>query len=184
MKAVDVFGGGDGVEEDFGVDLVGQRQLDEDAVDFVAGVEGGDEVEHGFSSDVLGRRDEVAVDAEFGAGLDLVADVNLRGGDVADEHGGEAGADALGGEDADFFGDFLLDCGGNGGAVEDSWHSIAPRNSSYRFRVAQGCTAHCDDERPIVAWEPDSVRQSVKMREPGLICDFRHASERHVTRCM
>ncbi len=73
----------------------GQRQLDEDAVDVVAGVEGGDQVEHVFGGDVVGRGDEVAVNAEFGAGLHLAADVDLRGGDVADQDRGEAGPDAL-----------------------------------------------------------------------------------------
>jgi hypothetical protein len=95
MKAVHILGGIDGVEEALGVDLGGQGQLDEDAVDLVAGVEGGDQIEHGFSGDVFGRGDEVAEDAELGAGLDLVADVNLRGGDVADKHRGEPGPDAL-----------------------------------------------------------------------------------------
>ncbi len=40
VEAVYVFCGGDGVEEHLGVDLFGQRKLDEDAVDVVAGVEG------------------------------------------------------------------------------------------------------------------------------------------------
>ncbi len=134
VKAVDILGGVDGVEQDFGVDLARQGELDEDAVDVVAAIEGGNEVEHGFGGDVLGWRDEVAEDAEFGAGLDFVADVDLGGGDVADEDCGEAGTNALGGKDADIFGDFLLNGGGDGGAVEDSWHSCAPWLHRIAFR--------------------------------------------------
>ena len=39
MKAVDIFGGIDGFEDAFGVHLFGQRELDEDAVDAIVGVE-------------------------------------------------------------------------------------------------------------------------------------------------
>ncbi len=42
-----------------------------------------------------------------------------------------------GGERADLFGDFLLDGGGNCGAIEDFWHSIAPRI----HRIAFGAQA-------------------------------------------
>ena len=76
---------------------------------------------------VSGGRDEVAVEAEFGAGLHLAADVDLRCGDMAHQHCGQAGPDALCGERADLFGNFLLDRGGDGGAVEDFWHQISPR---------------------------------------------------------
>jgi hypothetical protein len=41
---------------------------------------------------------------------------------MADEHCGEAGTDALRGEQFYFFGDFLLDGGGDGGAVENPGH--------------------------------------------------------------
>jgi hypothetical protein len=134
VEAVDVFGWIDGVEELFGVDLGGEGELDEDAVDFVAVVEGSDEVEHLAGGDGVGGRDEVGIDAELGAGLNFAADVNFRGGDVADKDSGEAGADTLGGEAADFFGDFLLDGGGNNGAVEDFRHANAPRI----HRIASG----------------------------------------------
>ena len=55
MKAVDIFLGRDGIEQRLGVDLRGQRQLDEDAVDVVAGVELGDEGEHVFGGDRVWR---------------------------------------------------------------------------------------------------------------------------------
>ncbi len=82
-----------------------------------------DEVEHVLGGDGVGRGDEVAVEAEFGAGLHLAAHVDFRGGHVADEHGGEAGANALGGEAFYFLGDFLLDLSGDGGAIENPGHS-------------------------------------------------------------
>ena len=56
---------------------------------------------------------------------------------MADQNGGEAGADALCGEGFNFFSNFLLDGGGDGGAVEDFWHSSLPE-SSYRFRAGGG----------------------------------------------
>ena len=42
VKAVNILGGSDGVEEDFGIDLRRERELDEDAVDVVAVIETGD----------------------------------------------------------------------------------------------------------------------------------------------
>ena len=64
------------------------------------------------------------LEKRVGAGLDLAADVNFRGGDVADEDGGEAGSDALGSEGLYFFGDFGFDLRGDGGAVEDPGHAL------------------------------------------------------------
>jgi len=125
MEAVNIFLGRDGVEEGLGVNLLGQRKLDEDAVDVVAGVELGDEGEHLGGGDGVGRGDEVAEDAQFLAGFDFAADVNLRGGHVADEDGGEAGTDAAGGELLYVFRDFLLDLGGDGCAIEDFRHDCS-----------------------------------------------------------
>ena len=85
MEAVDVLVGSDCLEETLGVDVLRQRKLDEDAVDVVAGVELGDEGEHLVGGDALGRRDHLAEDAELAAGLYLAANVDLRGGNLADK---------------------------------------------------------------------------------------------------
>ena len=84
-------------------------------------------VEHFVGGDGVGRGDEVAGKTEFGAGLHLVADVDLGGGHVAHEHGGEAGPHAAWGECAHFFGDFLLDGCGDGRAIENLRHSWLQR---------------------------------------------------------
>jgi hypothetical protein len=119
VKSVNILCWVNRVEQGFGVNLGGQRKLDEDTVNVVTGVESGDEVEHFSGGYGGGWRDEVAVDAKFGTGLHLAADVNLRGGDIAYEDRRETGTDALPGENADFFSNFLLDCGGNRNAVEN-----------------------------------------------------------------
>jgi hypothetical protein len=54
------------------------------------------------------------------AGLDLVANVNLRSRIVTHEHGGEAWANSGGAEKANLVGDFVLDLCGDGVSVQDS----------------------------------------------------------------
>ena len=140
MKAVDVLGGIDGVEQGLGIDLRGQRQLDQNAVDLVAPVELGDELEHLLGGDGGRRRDEVAIDAKLGAGLHLVADVDLRRGHVAHQHRSQPRPNAVRGQRADLFGHFLLDGCGNGRAIENLRHLVL-QSSWYRFvRVGGACT--------------------------------------------
>ena len=94
MKSVHVFRRIDRIQQTLGVDVRGQRKLDQDAVDLVARVELSDQRVHLFGGDGVGRRDEVAVDPEFGAGLHLAANVNLRCCHVAHQHRGQARLDA------------------------------------------------------------------------------------------
>jgi hypothetical protein len=131
MKAVHILGGRNGIQKRFGIDLLWQRQLDQDAVDVVAVVETCYQVEHVFGGDGVGRGDEVAEDAELGAGLHLAADVNLRCGVMAHQHSRQAGPNALGGQLLHFFSDFLLDGGGDCRAIENRWH-----HSLQRFMVS------------------------------------------------
>ena len=121
VEAVDVFGGGDGFEEALGIDVFGERELDEDAVDLVAAVEGVDHGEEFVGGDGLGGGDHLRVDSELAAGLDFAADVDLAGSDVADEDDGEARTKLMEGEGLDFRGDFGLDLGGDGDSVKDDW---------------------------------------------------------------
>ena len=81
VEAVDVFVGRDGFEEEFGVDVCGQGELDEDAVDFVAGIEFGDEGKELLGGDAFGRREHLGVESEFATGFDLAAHVDFAGGD-------------------------------------------------------------------------------------------------------
>jgi hypothetical protein len=118
MEAIHIFFRRDFEQHALGIDLLGERKLDEDAVNVVARVEFVDERDHLRGGDRLWRRDLLAVDAELLAGLDLVAHVDLGGGVVAHEHGGEAGTEALRGEGAHLGADFIFDLRGDLGAVE------------------------------------------------------------------
>ena len=115
----------------------------------------GDEREHFFGGDVGGRRDQVAVDAKLGAGLHLVADVNLRCRHVAHQHRRQSRPDAVRGQLANLFGHFLLDGGGNRRAIENllpsfclqihvslrSAHGPAPGAADRRFGAKRGRNA-------------------------------------------
>ena len=49
-------------------------------------VERGTSVEHLFGRDGVRRRNQIAVEAQFGAGLHLAAHIDLRRGHVAHQH--------------------------------------------------------------------------------------------------
>ncbi len=95
VKAVDVLVRIDGIDHGIGIDLVGQGELDQDAVDAVVGVELFDQRQQ------LGLRGGVgqAVVEGLHAGLDdrlaLVAHIDLARRVLADQHDGEAGGDAV-----------------------------------------------------------------------------------------
>jgi hypothetical protein len=122
MKSIHILGRVDGVEQSLGVDLGGKRQLNENAVDVVAVVEGVHQVQHVFGGDGIRRRDQVAEEAEIGAGLHLAADIDLRSRHIANQHGCQAWANALCGEPAHILGDFILDCRGDCGSVQNFTH--------------------------------------------------------------
>ena len=90
VDAVDVLRGVDRLDHAVLVDVVGQRQLDEDAVDVVVGVQLGDAREQLVLRRVGGQPEVARVDAGLRRGLLLQVDVDVRGGVVADEHRGEA----------------------------------------------------------------------------------------------
>ena len=86
MEAVDIFLRRDRQQHLLGVDLRGQRQLHQDAVDLVAPVQIVDQGQQLVGGDVVGRRVLLAVDTELLAALHLVANVDLRGRIVSGEH--------------------------------------------------------------------------------------------------
>ena len=94
MESVYVFGRIDRQQDLLGVDVRGQRQLHQDAVDFVAAVQAGDEREQFFGSHAFGGRVLFAVEADFLGTLHLAAHVDLRRGVVPDQHHGEPGTHA------------------------------------------------------------------------------------------
>jgi hypothetical protein len=72
------------------VDLVGERELDEDAVDVGVGVQAGDEGEELALGDACGEAMHFAGHADFFGGFFFVADVDRGGGVVAGEDDVEA----------------------------------------------------------------------------------------------
>ena len=86
--------------KDLGIDLRRQRQLDEDAVDPRIGVERCDAVEVPRLPECCRQGDELGGDPDGLARLDLVADVDLGGGIVTDQDGGEPGRPLAGGASA------------------------------------------------------------------------------------
>ena len=90
VQPVDVLRGIDRLDHLRLVEVVGQRQLDEDPVDGVVGIQVGEQREQ-LLLGRLGRQAHVLrVDADALRGLLLEVDVDVRGGIVADEHGREA----------------------------------------------------------------------------------------------
>ena len=87
MEAVDVLPRRDGVGDARLVHVRGERQLDEDPVHLVVGVELPDEREHLRLGRIRVEADVPGVDAGFCRGLVLQPDVDVRRGVVADEHG-------------------------------------------------------------------------------------------------
>ena len=88
MEAVDIFGGVDRFEDFLCVNLCGERELDEDAVDVVAAIQIFDDGEQFAGADCGGRGDVEAGEAEFFAGGDFAGDVDFGGGIFTDEDGG------------------------------------------------------------------------------------------------
>ena len=81
----------EGVDDRGGVDLIGKRQLDEDAVDLVRGVELPNEVEQLVLGDGPLRLAVDRPDPDLLAGLALAAHVDRGRGVVADQHRRQSG---------------------------------------------------------------------------------------------
>jgi hypothetical protein len=95
METVDVFGGIDSFEDLLGVDLFGERELDEDAVDAIIAIEFVDELKQILRGAVGGRRVHPTGEAEVVAGFDFTLHVQLGRGIFSDEDCGESWADVL-----------------------------------------------------------------------------------------
>jgi hypothetical protein len=94
VEAVDVLVRIDRCEHGVAVDLIGERQLHEDAVHGVVGVELPDGAEHGLLRRLPRQAHHPPGQAERLRGLLLLRHVDLRGGVVADEKGDQAGRPA------------------------------------------------------------------------------------------
>ena len=94
VEAVHVFRGIDRQQNLLGVDVRGQGQLHQDAVDFVAAVQFGDQGEQVFGGRAFRGSVLLAVEADFLGALDLAANVDLGCGIVPNQHHGEPGTHA------------------------------------------------------------------------------------------
>src|SRR5262249_49736312 len=125
VEAIDVFFGRDSEEDALRVDLLRQRELDEDAVDFGAGVELAYQREELFGGDGSGRADGLVVNAEFVRGFGFAANVDLRCRVIADENDAQTGWAAGVGEDALNTGAALgFDLIADTITVENQWHDF------------------------------------------------------------
>ena len=119
-QAVDVLAGGDLGEDGVLIDVRGKGHLDEDPVDLGIAVEAGDERHEVRLGDVAGELVMDRADPGLLARLPLVADVDVRGGVVADEHGRQPRRPSSGGDARrDDAGDPPAQVGGDRLAVEN-----------------------------------------------------------------
>ena len=120
MEAVHVLLGVDGVEHFLLVEVLGQRQLAEDAVDLGVFVELGDELHQVVLAGVLRQVVPLGVDAQLAAGLLLGAHVDLGGRVGPDEDGYQAGHHVvLGLELGDLGLELFADLLGDFGALDE-----------------------------------------------------------------
>ncbi|MNZ91816.1 hypothetical protein D3C78_1108110 [compost metagenome] len=130
VEAVDILVRVDALEQLRGIQMGGQWQLHQDAVDGRIGVESVDQAEQfflrGAGVEVVGLGDE----ADFLAVLALVGDVNLGGWIAADQNDGQPGnAQTLLAALGYALGDLLAEAGGDGFTVDqlcghDAWRTV------------------------------------------------------------
>src|ERR1700719_661182 len=96
MKSVDIFSGIYGFEDEFGIDLWRQRELDEDAIDGRIAVQVVDELQHFASAYSCRRSMHPAGDPELLARSDLAFHVKLRCRIVTHQYSSEARTDTRG----------------------------------------------------------------------------------------
>jgi hypothetical protein len=90
MKAVHVLVGKDAVGDGVGVKPLRQRELNENSIDGIVGVEAIQQPDEFGGSRTPIEPMQATANAHFRRGLFLVADINLARGIVADEHDIEA----------------------------------------------------------------------------------------------
>ena len=88
-EAVNILVGRDGVDDLLLVDMLGQRELDDETVNLVVVVEEVDDLEQFGFVDIFGKTIDGREESDLGAGFLFVGDIGLAGAVVADEDGGE-----------------------------------------------------------------------------------------------
>ena len=99
-----------------------QRKLHQDAIDLRPRVQLADYFEQLLGGDAVGRGDGLGVDTQGGAGLDLVANVDLGTRVVARQNDGQPRGTALGGQLLDARFQLREDLIANAIAIEDIGH--------------------------------------------------------------
>ena len=94
MEPIDILVRRHRLQQPLRVDVLRQRQLNQNAVDVVARIQLRHQRQHLIGRDALGRRQHLAVDAEFAAGLHLAANINLRGRHLAHQNHRQPGSDS------------------------------------------------------------------------------------------
>jgi|SRR5216110_1257953 len=140
MKTIHVLGWMDGFEDALGVDLLGKRELDQDAVDVVVVIQVLHNGEKFSRRNSRGRREEATREAKLLAGCNLALYVELGSGVFADKHGGEARTDACGGKHANFIFQFSEDLIPDFEGVENACGHQALAFVNRKKIIAQGET--------------------------------------------
>ncbi len=147
-EPVHVLVGIDPVGDHGAVQVVGHRELAEDPADRVVGVQGVDQLQRLGLRHRRRQRMVKALDPKLAGGAPLRGDVDLRGGIVADQDGGETRRDAvLGRELGDLAGHLLAQRGRHRLAVDDPRghqpsgigscsNCVIRRRSSTRVRIS------------------------------------------------
>jgi hypothetical protein len=97
----------------------GQRQLHQDAVDFITPVQIGDQRQQFVGGRAFSRRMLLAVEADFLGTLHFAANVDLRRWVVSHEHHSETGSESGGRKYFHLGGNFCADFAGYFGPVEN-----------------------------------------------------------------
>ena len=119
MKTIHILGGRNGFNHLLCINVRGQGQLHQDAVDAVVGVKGvdaGQQLGLGHGGRVLLQH---GMQAAVIAGLDLVAHIHLGGRVFAHQHHGQAGCQATRAQGCGTAGDVSTELGGQGVSVDD-----------------------------------------------------------------
>ena len=118
MKTVHVFLWCHRLQQSLRIHLRGKRQLQQNSVNVLTLVQGGDQRQHLFRSHRIGWRNQVAGKPQLGAGFHLAANIDLRGGDISNEHSRQPWTNTLFSQPSDLGGNFAFDLRCNRCAVE------------------------------------------------------------------
>jgi hypothetical protein len=134
VEAVDILLRVDRFEQPGCIHMGGKRQLDQDAVDFVAGVEGGYQGQKFFRCRSSGGRVHLGINTQFSARLHFAADVNLGSRYFADQYYGKARCIPGGAGCEDLPGNFGFDFRRDSDAVQ---HARRCGNRCHELRISR-----------------------------------------------